>query len=213
MAGSDTKELILNAAEYCFARDGFHNTSLRMVTGRAKVNLAAVNYHFGSKEALLQAVFERRLIPLNKIRRENLEKVRDNARKEGCKPSVRDVMHAFIEPTFRVMASGPEAKDFIALVGRALSEPDDTVRNIFIHIMWPVFILLFEALGNALPELPKNVLFWRLQFSMGAMAHTLHISHKSFPEHNAFMRIISETDIDSLIEIILKYITSGLEAS
>ena len=167
MAGLDTKERILNAAEHFFARDGFHNTSLRMITGRAKVNLAAVNYHFGSKEALLKEVFERRLIPLNKIRRENLERVRDDARKKGCKPNVRDVMHAFIEPTFHFMASGPEAKDFIALIGRALSEPDDTVRNIFIHIMWSLFILLVEILADALPELPKNVLFWRLQFSMG----------------------------------------------
>ena len=56
MSQPDTKERILDAAERLFAREGFHNTSLRAITGEADVNLAAVNYHFGSKEALLDAV-------------------------------------------------------------------------------------------------------------------------------------------------------------
>jgi len=86
MSLSDTKERILDSAEYFFARKGFHNTSLRAITGRAGVNLAAVNYHFGSKEALLEAVFERRLVPLNRVRRQNLEVVRETARKEGRTP-------------------------------------------------------------------------------------------------------------------------------
>ena len=56
MSQIDTKNRILNAAEQLFASDGFHNTSMRAITGDAEVNLAAVNYHFGTKDALLQAV-------------------------------------------------------------------------------------------------------------------------------------------------------------
>jgi AcrR family transcriptional regulator len=79
----DTKQRILDAAEHLFALEGFRGTSLRDITGRAGVNLAAVNYHFGSKEALLRAVMERRLIPLNQVRIERLTKVRDSARQKG----------------------------------------------------------------------------------------------------------------------------------
>ena len=63
MAQSETVERILDAAEQLFAEKGFAETSLRLITSKAGVNLAAVNYHFGSKKALIQAVFSRFLGP------------------------------------------------------------------------------------------------------------------------------------------------------
>ena len=213
MSHLDAKEKILNVSEKLFAGKGFHNTSLRDITADAEVNLAAVNYHFGSKEALLQSVIERRLLPLNRARLERLEQVRERAVKKGKKPQVRDVMRAFIEPTFRFMQSGPEAGNFTALIGRALSEPEDTVRRFFFRLIWPLFLKLFETLAMALPHLPKDILFWRLQFALGSITHTLHIYQKSFPEYPEFMKIISETDIDSLIEMILNFVTPGMENS
>ena len=65
MAQSETVERILDAAEQLFAEKGFSETSLRLITSKAGVNLAAVNYHFGSKDALFQAVLVRRVEPLN----------------------------------------------------------------------------------------------------------------------------------------------------
>ena len=116
---SDTKHKILNAAQYLFAREGFKGTSLRDITGMAGVNIAAINYHFGSKEALLKAVLERKLIPLNEIRIERLKSVTDAAQKQGTAPKVRDLLLAFIEPTFQLKDTSPDASDFIVLVGRA----------------------------------------------------------------------------------------------
>ncbi|MEJ2200328.1 MAG: TetR family transcriptional regulator, partial [Desulfuromonadaceae bacterium] len=86
MGQPDTKERILDAAEELFARQGFHATSLRAITGGAQVNLAAVNYHFGSKDGLLEAVFSRRLTPLNQERQRRLEAVREAARAAGTPP-------------------------------------------------------------------------------------------------------------------------------
>ena len=63
MAQSETVERILDAAEQLFAEKGFAETSLRLITSKAGVNLAAVNYHFGSKKSLIQAVFTRFLDP------------------------------------------------------------------------------------------------------------------------------------------------------
>ncbi|MCK5341339.1 MAG: helix-turn-helix transcriptional regulator, partial [Desulfobulbaceae bacterium] len=70
MSKPDTKHRILDAAERLFADKGYHNTSLRNITSAAKANLASVNYHFGSKEALISEVMDRRLAPINKIRTE-----------------------------------------------------------------------------------------------------------------------------------------------
>ena len=67
MAQSDTVTKILDAAEALFAEHGFAETSLRTITAKADVNLAAVNYHFGSKKALIQAVFERFLTPFSQL--------------------------------------------------------------------------------------------------------------------------------------------------
>ena len=86
MNRGDTKTRILDAAENLFAARGYHNTSLREITKEAGVNLAAVNYHFGSKEALLRAVIKRRLVPLNQVRTRRLHEVREKARREKRRP-------------------------------------------------------------------------------------------------------------------------------
>jgi AcrR family transcriptional regulator len=70
---SETKNLILDAAEVLVAKNGFASTSLRHITVKAGVNLASLNCRFGSKEALIKAVFERRIIPINQGRLERLQ--------------------------------------------------------------------------------------------------------------------------------------------
>ena len=89
MSQPETKQRILNAAEHLFATDGYHATSLRVITTAATVNLAAVNYHFGSKEALLEAVIVRRLSPLNEVRLGKLEALLKKAKQANEVPSVR----------------------------------------------------------------------------------------------------------------------------
>ena len=69
----DTKTKILNAAEKLFGVNGFHGTSLRDITAEAQVNLAAVNYHFQSKESLMDALIERRIEPINSKRFQMLD--------------------------------------------------------------------------------------------------------------------------------------------
>jgi AcrR family transcriptional regulator len=158
MSQKDTKKRILDAAERLFAREGFHSTSLRMLTKEAGVNLAAVNYHFGSKEELIKAVIERRLLPLNKLRVKRLQGVRERAQKENRLPGVRETLLAFLEPTFAFRKSGKGAQDFITLVSRSFSEPDDTVRTIFMGLVAKLFQLFYEVLCEALPELPRETI-------------------------------------------------------
>src|ERR1700752_5110069 len=74
-----TKGRILDAAEALFIEHGFEATSLRAITASARVNLAAVNYHFGSKEELFQAVLTRRLDPMNQERVDLLTELEQGA--------------------------------------------------------------------------------------------------------------------------------------
>ena len=63
-----TKLAILNATERLVAAHGFEATSLRAITAAARVNLASVNYHFATKDALIVAMLNRRMKPLNEAR-------------------------------------------------------------------------------------------------------------------------------------------------
>src|SRR5512134_3507154 len=75
----ETRTRILDAAEELFMLHGFEGTSMRHLTSRAGVNLAAVNYHFGSKHALIEAVFRRRLDPMNAARIAELDRLEKSA--------------------------------------------------------------------------------------------------------------------------------------
>ncbi|NOY12298.1 MAG: TetR/AcrR family transcriptional regulator [Deltaproteobacteria bacterium] len=209
MLQTDTKSRIMDAAEQLFARDGFHTTSLRGLTELANVNLAAVNYHFGSKEGLLQAVISRRLLPLNELRRQKLKTVLNQAATVGSPPPAADLLRAFIEPTLDFRNSAPGAKDFIALIGRSLSEPDETVRNYFIQQILPVFKLLFDSLQKALPDLPADILMARLQFTMGAMGHTMCSSARPKQLIPGFPAPLSDT---GLVADLIRFVSAGLEA-
>jgi AcrR family transcriptional regulator len=206
----DTKQRILDVAERLFASYGYHFTSLRTITTEAQVNLAAVNYHFGSKDALLEEVFKRRLIPLNAIRREQLEQVRDRARVDNRTPEVADVLRAFVVPTVNFCCQEPGAVHFSTLVGRALAEPDDRLREIFIQHIMPLFNLLYELLQAALPELDRDTVFWRLQFALGATTHMMRLLNKLelMPQG-----INQDVDVEALLEQLMTFITAGARQS
>jgi AcrR family transcriptional regulator len=209
MGNTDTKKCILDVAEKLFARQGFHATSMRMLTSEAKVNLAAINYHFGSKEELIKSVMERRILPLNKIRIERLQRIKDIASAEGHVPDIRGVLLAFIEPTFAFKESGIGAQDFISLIGRAFSDPKPTVRKLFMEMVGPVFQLLFELLCDSLPSMPKNIVLLRLHFMLGAMAHPMNMSQmcQLIPNGTAI-----KMDSVSLTDEFVNFVTKGMEA-
>jgi AcrR family transcriptional regulator len=205
----DTKGRILNAAEYLFARDGYRGTSLRAITGRAKVNLASVNYHFGSKTTLLEAVIRRRILPLNQLRKKRLEKVRQDALKNKVTPDVKAVLLAFIEPTLLFMESSAGARNFVTFIGRSFTDPDDTVRKVFTRFIKQIFGLLLETMCDALPRHPRGVVFWRLHFTMGALFHSMHV----FGNVNIGPKdVYTDIDAHSLIQQIIPYVTAGMKA-
>ena len=167
-----TKDKILDAAEALFMEHGFEATSLRSITTAATVNLAAVNYHFGSKEELFQAVLTRRLDPMNQERLDLLTRLEHDA---GPAPLPCDrILSAMFVPALR-LARDPErgGKNFLRLLGRAYADPAPFIRK-FLAEQYATIIARFKAaFGRALPDLPAKELSWRLHFIMGALSYTL----------------------------------------
>ncbi len=167
-----TKGKILDAAESLFMEHGFEATSLRAITAAAGVNLASVNYHFGSKEELFEAVLTRRLDPMNRERVDLLTRLEHEVGPAAL-PCDR-ILAAMFVPALR-LARDPErgGKNFLRLLGRAYADPAPFIRK-FLSEQYATMIARFKAaFGRALPQLPKKELSWRLHFIMGALSYTL----------------------------------------
>ena len=169
---SATKDRILDAAEGLFMEHGFEATSLRSITAAAAVNLAAVNYHFGSKEELFQAVLTRRLDPMNQRRVALLDRAERDALPEPL--SCERIIVALFVPALE-LARDPErgGKDFLRLLGRAYADPAPFIRRFLSEQYAPMIARFKTAFGRALPHLPAKELSWRLHFIMGALSYTL----------------------------------------
>lgn len=167
-----TKDRILDAAESLFMEHGFEATSLRSITAAAAVNLAAVNYHFGSKEELFQAVLTRRLDPMNQ---ERLDLLTELERASAPRPvACEQILSAMFVPALKLARDRERGgKDFLRLLGRAYADPAPFIRH-FLSGQYAVMIARFKAaFARALPELPPKELSWRLHFIMGALSYTL----------------------------------------
>jgi AcrR family transcriptional regulator len=169
---TDTKQRILDTAERLFAERGYAATSLRHIIAAAGVNLAAVHYHFRSKQELLKAVVARRIEPINRERIRSLEAAEREAGPEG--PSVARILEAFLLPVFEASRHPDfEPSVFPRLFGMLYGESGDEVREFFVQEMQAVAARFFSALSRALPHLPEEEIYWRMFFSVGVIAHIL----------------------------------------
>jgi len=201
----NTKDRILDTAERFFAHHGFEATSLRTITAEAGVNLASVNYHFQSKEALLHAVIARRLDPVNEKRLALLDACEVEA---GSGPlPLKRVVDALLRPVIEMMR-GP-AKEFAPMMSRLFTESSDLTARVFQRHLAHVSARFLPALQRALPHLPPEELYWRMLFTMGAVAHTIGGAK--------VVRVLSNgrcdpSDVDSLFPRLESFLLAGLQA-
>ena len=163
-----TKERILGAAETLFARHGFAGASLRQVTAAANVNLAAVNYHFGSKDKLIEEVFRRRLDELNALRLAALD-----AALAKAEPRLDDVLGAFIRPALALSLDEVGGHAFMRMLARAYAEHDERLRKFLSDNYGHVLREFAAAFARLLPHLDREKLYWRLDFVTGALTHSM----------------------------------------
>jgi AcrR family transcriptional regulator len=163
-----TKDRILGAAEELFAQYGFAGTSLRQVTSRADVNIAAVNYHFGSKENLVNEVFRRRMDEMSGRRLALLREA--VARQPG---ELEPILAAFVEPALALAQDRHGGGAFIRVIARAYAEKNDGLRKFLSDRYGHVLREFAKAIAVCVPGLTKEELYWRLDFLAGALTYAM----------------------------------------
>jgi len=203
----DTKERILDVAERLFAENGFKATSLRTITTEAGVNLAAVNYHFGSKDALVREVLSRRIRPLNRERFESLERLEES---EGGEPSIEQIVEAFVAPAIR-MSLDPDRGGhvFMRLFGHAMSQPDLDLRDFIAEHFRDVAKRFNRVLQRALPDLSEREVFWRMLFMVGSMAHSMAMADQL---HKVSRGLCDPHDALGILRRLVPFVAAGFRA-
>lgn len=163
-----TKDRILSAAEELFAQFGFSGTSLRQVTSRADVNIAAVNYHFGSKENLVNEVFRRRMDDMSSQRLKALK-----AAVQEHPGELEPILAAFVEPALALVQDRHGGGAFVRVLARAYAEKNESLRKFLSDHYGHVLREFAKAIAADMPDLSKEALYWRLDFLAGALTYAM----------------------------------------
>lgn len=201
-SSASTKERILTAAEALFAQRGFEGASLRQLTAAAGVNLAAVNYHFGSKDHLVEQVFKRRLDQLNARRLAALKQIAGQS-----ETTLEHVLSAFIRPALDLSYDGGGGL-FMRVLARAFAEHDDSLRKFLSENYGHVMRQFTAEFARLLPNLSKEELYWRIDLVTGALTHAM----------SGFGIIQRKSDVSEVIhreqtaEHLIRFAVAGLRA-
>lgn len=203
----ETRDRILDAAEALFVEHGFEATTMRMITGRAEANIAAVNYHFGSKDALIQEVFKRRLTELNRRRLVALDRLEAEAQGAPLKPS--RIVEAFFGTALEMVADTEHGgATFMRLLGRTYTEPNGFVRQFLAEEYAEVVERFLSALYRALPDVPREEILWRFHFMMGAMSYAI----AGTDALQLFAGTFDDADPERLMPRLMSFLLGGLRA-
>ncbi|SEI92942.1 transcriptional regulator, TetR family [Pseudomonas linyingensis] len=209
MVQSETVERILDAAEQLFAEKGFTETSLRLITSKAGVNLAAVNYHFGSKEALIQEVFARFLGPFCQGLERELE--RRQRPPAAAAATLEELLELLVEQMLSLKPRiGNDLSIFMRLLGLAFSQGQGHVRS-YLEIMYgKVFRRYTALLDQAAPRIPPLELFWRMHFMLGAVAFSMSGIRTLRSMAEADFGV--QTSTEQVMRLMVPFMAAGMRA-
>ncbi len=202
--GESTRRRIIGAAESLFARKGFAGTSLREITGVAGVNVAAIHYHFGSKEELLRAVLARIVEPVNGERLRLLDQAEAAAAPDA--PTVEAILDAFLAPDLRAIHElGPRGAVITRFMGRSYTEPSDLVRTLVQEHFGEVGRRFHGALCRAVPEVSPEEMFWRLMAVVAVITYMLGASEEA-------SGLLDPDDPDAALHRMVAFLSPGVRA-
>lgn len=198
-----TKDRILNSAESLFSERGIDATSLRDITSHAGVNLAAVNYHFRSKDELVWAVYERHVISINAERLEGLEKL-----EQQTTPTLEQILDAFFRPIFAAFwGENSKNAELIPLMARMYTERS-YLKIRLLQQMKPIAERYLISFARQLPHLSQKELTWRVHYSIGALIHVM----MNRPIMEMFLGEPIKDPVDLALGRLVTFAAAGLRA-
>ncbi|MFK5924376.1 MAG: TetR/AcrR family transcriptional regulator [Verrucomicrobiota bacterium] len=205
---SEVRERILDAAEELFADQGFDSVSLRQITTRADVNLAAVNYYFGSKGGLVVEVLARVVGPINQRRLQMLDEAETQAADEAVE--VETILAAVFRPVIVSMNESEHSRQVVMkLAGRCMSEAGSEMPEAMRCLFREVADRFCAALSKALPRLSSAEVFWRMHFTIGSMLYAL-------TQHETLVLLsdgkVLADDAEKALEELVAFTAGGLRA-
>jgi len=210
MSNKDTVSKILDAAEALFAEKGFTETSTRAITKLAGVNVAAVNYHFGSKKDLIQAVFARFLDPFCSYLDKNLN---DFEASLGGKQADLESILSVLEYTLTKSLQGEnnpsdQISIFLRLLGLAYTQSQGHMRRFLREHYYSTYLRFIQAIQSTRPDYSPEDLFWRIHFAVGSMIFTfsnLEILRAMGTRENE-----KPATNEYIIKMLIDYISGGI---
>lgn len=204
-----TRTALLDAAGHLFARNGVEGTSVRDIIKVAGANLAAINYHFGTKERLALEVFARRLRPVNRERLARLDALEQAAGRKRLK--LEQIIEALIRPALE--SSANDSADCMRLISRCFQEPNPELKA-FIESEFAEIARRFDsAIRRAVPGLSRSELFWRLKFFFGALHHgqEMWLRFDDIPKM-PHVAGLSRPDLEGFIQQFMAFAAAGVKA-
>ncbi|MFC3994860.1 TetR/AcrR family transcriptional regulator [Nocardiopsis sediminis] len=204
---ASTRERLVESAVRMFGERGIEATSMRALTEAAGTNIAAVNYHFGSKEGLLRAAVDQTMRAVNDERGRRL----DELEAASPRPAVPDLVRAFVEPGAGLaLTHGARGPDVARFIGRIIGEPDPRVRRIFAEQVGPVEGRYLAALGRALPDLGDDGVRFAYTSMLGLLA--TYQSGAFAPPDRPLNEGGREAAAESETEWLVAFVTGGILA-
>jgi AcrR family transcriptional regulator len=201
-----TPDRILDVAEAMFADAGYRGVSLRSITRESGVNIAAIHYHFGSKEILLEQIFAKRCAAINTERFRLLEACREGA---GRPPVLEQILEAYLRPSLALPNGDDGARRFMRLRAVIAQEQADLSKNLIAKYFNHVSGTFIGALMKELSHLSARDVFWRFHFLLGAQYFTL--------ANPGRIQLLSEgrcdpSDVETALAELIAFAAAGFRA-
>jgi AcrR family transcriptional regulator len=208
LRGLETRSRVLDTAERLIAAEGYATVSLRRITQAAGANVAAVNYYFESKHALLEAIFVRRIVPINKERMRMLDEALALPGKGSDK--IEAVVRAFVEPHLRLTREfGPGGTVVMQLLGRLSTDPEGKIEDLLLKQYDPIWRRFAAAFRALLPHLRKATVYWRFYYLLGALYY-LTSARQWLPSRSE--RLCDPGNVEEAIESLVPFLVGALTA-
>jgi AcrR family transcriptional regulator len=207
LAAEATKERILVAAEKLFSEQGLDGVSVREIAGAAKLDVAMINYHFGSKVGLYRAVFHRRIDQLTEQRLGGLDEVL--ARFRGQPPKLGDIVHALMAPNILLRSNAAlGGVPFARLIVREMTDPNERERGIISEMFDRTAFRYIEAIALIFPGAPRAEIHWAYHFAIGTLVHAMASTGRlEYLSRGACQM----SDPDVILAHLVPFVESGFE--